>query len=189
MWTHTPTETVSNFSPTSLSKSHRSILKARRILTSTAALKRRLVQDEGENIPPLTFSSYNTQAKDYPFLFSTLPPRGVKLTLTAEYHRYEKIKPDTKPTLFWTLQVFLFFLFRERKKTGILWIFQHLISVGDVDGAAQHDSFCELHFLSKRHKQIWLIHSKGQPQPKQRKTTTKKKGGLQSASWSSHPST
>lgn len=107
MWTRAPTKkkkkNVSNFSPTSLFKSHRSMLKARRIPTSTAALRRRLVQDEGENNPPLTFSSYNTQAKDYPFLSSTLPPRGVKLTLTAEYHRYEKPKPDTKPTLFWKL--------------------------------------------------------------------------------------
>lgn len=76
------------------------MLKARGILTSTAALKRRLVQDEGENIPPLTFSSYKTEAKDYPFFSSTSPPYGVKLTLTAEYHRYEKLKPDTKPTLF-----------------------------------------------------------------------------------------
>lgn len=64
-----------------------------------------------------------------------------------------------------------FFFFRGKKKTGILWIFQHLISVGDVDGKAQCDSFCEMHFLfkkkkSKTHKQIWLIHSKGQPQPK-----------------------
>lgn len=79
------------------------MLKALRILTSTAALRRRLAQDEGENIPPLTFSYYNTQAKDYPFLSSTFPPFGVKLTLTAEYHRYEKKKnlnTETKPTLF-----------------------------------------------------------------------------------------
>ena len=85
------------------------MLKALRIPTSTAALRRRLVQDEGENIPPLTFSSYNTQAKDYPFLSSTFPPYGVKLTLTAKYHRYEKtkqnktkkkLKTETKPTLF-----------------------------------------------------------------------------------------
>ena len=91
---------VSNFSPSPLSKSHRSMLKALRIPTSTAALRRRLVQDEGENIPPLTFSSYNTQAKDYPFLSSTFPPYGVKLTLTAKYHRYEKTKQNkTKKNL------------------------------------------------------------------------------------------
>lgn len=65
---------------------------------------------------------------------------------------------------------FFFSLEGGRKKTGILWIFQHLISVGDVDGTAQRDSFRELHFLSKTHKQIGLIHSKGQPQPKQRET-------------------
>lgn len=88
-WTCTLTKIVSNFSPTRFCESQRSMLKARRILTSTAALKRRLAGDEGRRIPPLTVSSYKTEAKDGSFSSSKFPPCGVRLALTVEYHRYE----------------------------------------------------------------------------------------------------
>lgn len=153
MWTRTPTKAVSNFSPTSFSKSHRSMLKALRIPTSTAALRRRLVQDEGENIPPLTFSSYKTQAKDYPFLSSVFLPvvwNSHWLQSTTDMKNFNQAQ---SLHCFWKLQLF-FFPFggvcvwvQDGGGAGILWIFQHLISVGDMDGTAQRDSFFFLFFF------------------------------------------
>lgn len=165
MWTHTLTKTVSNFSPTSFTKSHRSMLKARRIPTSTAALKRRLVQDEGENIPPLTFFFYTTQAKDS---ISSSPARSLPAvrnshwlqSITDMQSKYEKLKLDTKPTLFWKLK-------EERKN-------RHLMNISACDLCGRRGrcssvwQLGEPRFLTVTHKHIQLIRSKGQPELKQR---------------------
>lgn len=113
---------VSNFSPNCFPKSQRSMLKARRILTSTTALKRRLAGDEGGRIPPFTFSSYKTEAKEGSFFSSKFPPCGVKLTLTAEYHRYETSTRHKADSVLKTARYLFFFLspLRGKKKTGIL---------------------------------------------------------------------
>lgn len=95
------------------------MLKARRILTSTAALKRRLAGDEGGHIPPFTFSSYKTEAKVGSFFSSKFPPCGVKLTLTVEYHRYETSTRHKAYSVLKTARCLFFFLL-GKKKTGIL---------------------------------------------------------------------
>lgn len=87
----------------------------------------------------------------------------------------KKVQPDTKTILFWKLSTVILFYFLQGENENISWIFQHLISVGDVDSAVHRDGFCGPRFLSKKpHKQIQLIHYKGQSKPKQRKT----KGGF-----------
>lgn len=115
-WTCTLTKIVSNFSPTCFPKSQRSMLKARRILTSTAALKRRLAADEGGRIPPFTFCSYKTEAKDGSFVSSKFPPCGVKLTLTVEYHRYETSTRRNAYSVLKTARCLFFFPSGKKRK-------------------------------------------------------------------------
>lgn len=144
------------------------MLKAEKILTSTAVLWRRLVQDEGENWHPLFLMCRPKTTQSSPLC--SFPNSG-RVTVPAEHCRclsemyqiYIKLIPETKPELFWKLKLVFFFFppMGPKRQLASYEYFSIWSPWETMDGTARSKSFGSCVY-SQKHKQIELISSKGQ---------------------------